>query len=79
MPFLTIIAEDAPNPIPKHIPMTMSSNIIPIITPIVNKTASYNNTILVNEVVIVGDVPQSYYNLTGIDETLPNASLNIID
>ena len=52
---------------------------ITIITPIINKTASYNNTILVNEVVIVGDVPQSYYNLTGIDETVPNASLNIID
>lgn len=52
---------------------------ITIITPLINKTASYNNTILVNEVVIVGDVPQSYYNLTGIDENLQNTSLNIID
>ncbi len=52
---------------------------ITIITPFVNKTATYNNSILVNEVVIVGDVPGSYYNLSGIDDTIPNASLNIID
>lgn len=52
---------------------------ITIITPFVNKTATYNNSILVNEVVIVGEVPQSYYNLSGIDDTLPNASLNILE
>ena len=44
---------------------------ITIITPINHVTSKANNSILIGEVVIVGDVPQTYYNMEGIESIKP--------
>ncbi len=50
---------------------------IKILAPFYVETKTYTNEILVAETVIVGDTPNSYYNVEGIENLTPKDTLNI--
>lgn len=52
---------------------------ISIITPFEVQKSQFTDSILVNEVVIVGEIPDTYYNLSGIDDFTAKDTMDLIE
>lgn len=50
-----------------------------IITPFSNKTSSFTNEIVISEVIIVGNVPTTFYNLEGIEGMQKDDTMNVMN
>ena len=52
---------------------------ISIVTPFETKKSQFTDSILVNEVVIVGEIPDTYYNLSGVEEFTAKDTMDLIE
>lgn len=52
---------------------------ISIVTPFENKRSSFVDSVLVNEVVIVGDVPNTFYNFEGMEDFNSKDTMDLIE
>ena len=48
-----------------------------IVAPFTSERVEVVNHVNVAETVLIGDVPDTFYNLEGLDEMSPNTSLNL--
>ena len=63
----------------KHTIYMDVQNTITIISPFIGTTVNCNRTVTIAETVIIGDIPNTYYNIEGLENANKSGSLEVMD
>ena len=52
---------------------------VKVLAPFVSETQEYRNSIVIAETIIVSDIPDSYYNINGVEDFSKKDTLEFIE